>query len=65
MSNITAGKSWARQVGEALDRCDTMLLVVSPRSIASDNSDDEWNYFLDKKKSVIRCSSRQPTRPTA
>ncbi len=51
--SITAGKSWARQVGEALDRCELMLLILSPRSMASDNSDDEWNYFLDKKKHVI------------
>jgi CRP-like cAMP-binding protein len=51
--SITAGKSWARQVGEALDRCELMLLILSPRSMASDNSDDEWNYFLDKKKPVI------------
>jgi CRP-like cAMP-binding protein len=51
--SITAGKSWARQVGDALDRCEVMLLIVSPRSMASENSDDEWNYFLDKKKPVI------------
>lgn len=51
--SIAPGKSWARQVGEALDRCPLMVLIVSPHSMASENSDDEWNYFLDKRKEVI------------
>ncbi|MFA5883087.1 MAG: TIR domain-containing protein [Acidimicrobiia bacterium] len=51
--NIEAGRSWARQIGEALDRCRAMAVVVSPASIASENSDDEWNYYLDKKKPVV------------
>lgn len=51
--NIVPGKSWARQVGEALDRCVLMVLIVSPHSMSSENSDDEWNYFLDKRKEVI------------
>lgn len=53
VDSIEPGKSWARQVGDALDRCEVMVLVVSPRSMASENSDDEWNYFLDKRKPVI------------
>lgn len=51
--DIGAGKSWARQVAEALDRCTAMVVVMSPASMASDNSDDEWNYYLDKKKPVL------------
>lgn len=51
--SIAAGKSWARQVAEALDRCDAMVLVMSPASVASENSDDEWNYYLDKQKPVV------------
>ncbi len=50
---IEAGKSWARQIGEALDRCRAMVVVLSPASIASENSDDEWNYYLDKRKLVV------------
>jgi hypothetical protein len=51
--SITAGKSWARQVAEALDRCAAMVVVMSPASMSSENSDDEWNYYLDKKRPVI------------
>jgi CRP-like cAMP-binding protein len=50
---IDPGRSWARQIGEALDHCQIMLLVLSPAAIASENVDDEWNYFLDQKKKVV------------
>lgn len=50
---IDPGKSWARQIGEALDHCQLMLLVLSPQALASENVDDEWNYFLDHKKKVV------------
>lgn len=53
VDSITAGKSWARQVGEALDTCWAMVLVLSPASLASENSDDEWNFYLDKQKPVF------------
>lgn len=50
---IQAGKSWARQIGEALDSSRLLLLVLSPDSLASDNVEDEWNYFLDKHKPIV------------
>lgn len=50
---IEPGKSWARQIGEALDSCQNMLLVLSPAAFASENVDDEWNYFLDQKKKIV------------
>ena len=50
---MEAGRSWARQVGQALDECRAMLLVLSPASAASENVEDEWNYYLDQKKPVV------------
>ena len=50
---IEAGKSWARQIGHALDTCQVMLLVLSPSSVSSENAEDEWNYYLDLKKPVV------------
>lgn len=50
---IDPGRSWARQIGEALDQCQIMLLVLSPAAFESENVDDEWNYFLDQKKMVV------------
>ncbi len=50
---VDPGKSWARQIGEALDTCEVMLLILSPTSVASENVEDEWNYFLDRKKPAV------------
>jgi CRP-like cAMP-binding protein len=50
---LEAGKSWARQIGSALDHCGVMLLVLSPTSVVSENVEDEWNYYLDQKKPVV------------
>jgi CRP-like cAMP-binding protein len=50
---IDPGKSWGRQIGEALDSCQVMLLVLSPNSVDSENVEDEWNYYLDQKKPVV------------
>lgn len=50
---IRAGSSWARQIGQALDDCNLMLLILSPESLVSENVEDEWNYYLDKKKPII------------
>ena len=50
---IEPGISWARQIGEALDTCQILLLVLSPNSVASENVEDEWNYYLDQKKPVV------------
>lgn len=58
---IEPGRSWARQIGEALDRSTVMLLVFSPAALASENVDDEWNYFLDQRKPVV-CALHQPCK---
>ncbi|MDX2160861.1 MAG: TIR domain-containing protein [bacterium] len=51
--DIEAGKSWARQIGEALDRCTVMILLLSPAAILSGHVEDEWNYYLDKGKPIL------------
>lgn len=50
---LQPGQSWARQIGEALDTCQSMLLVLSPASVSSTNVEDEWNYYLDQKKPTL------------
>jgi CRP-like cAMP-binding protein len=50
---LEPGKSWARQIGEALDTCQVMLLILSPHSVASNNVEDEWNYYLDQQKPTV------------
>lgn len=50
---LEPAQSWARQIGRALDLCELMVLVLSAASVASENVEDEWNYYLDQKKPVI------------
>lgn len=50
---LQAGGSWGRQIGEALDTCRLMLLILSPDSLTSEKVEDEWNYFLDNGKPII------------
>jgi len=50
---IEPAKSWARQIGEALDGCQCMIVVLSPTSVSSENVEDEWNYYLDQKKPTL------------
>jgi len=58
---LTPGRSWARQIGEALDACQVMIVVLSPRSVASENVEDEWNYYLDQKKPTL-CVRVEPCK---
>ena len=53
VEQIPAGEDWSNEVNKALQTCDYMLLVISPESMASDQVDKEWKYFLTKKKLII------------
>ena len=61
--DIVAGKSWARQIGEALDSCEIMLLVFSEQAMESTNVEDEWNYYLDRGKMIIPVMHQRCTVP--
>lgn len=61
--DIEPGESWSRQIGRALDACEVMLLILSPDALDSENVDDEWNYFLDVKKTVLPIMHRPCTIP--
>ena len=50
---IHGGARWSTSVQEGLDRCDALVLVVSPSSMASKHVEDEWQYVLDKDKPVV------------
>lgn len=58
--DIESGESWARQIGKALDDCKVMVLILSPASMASNNVDDEWNYYLDKGRHIVPISRNSP-----
>jgi len=53
IEDIPVGMKWSRAIQEGLDVSDVLLVVISPESMASNNVEDEWQYYLDQKKPVI------------
>ena len=50
--DIRPGTNWDRSVEDALGRCRTMLVIMSPTAVASENVQDEWSYFLERGRVV-------------
>lgn len=50
---LQVGKPWQQQIDGAIAACEIMLLVVSPRAIASQNVCREWDLALKQGKRVI------------
>lgn len=53
LKNIASGANWDLEVQRGLDNSDTMLVLLSPSSSASQNVADEWSYFAEKGKRII------------
>jgi len=53
VEDIPAGMKWSSAIQQGLDRANLMIVVISPESMASNNVEDEWQYYLDNKKPVI------------
>jgi hypothetical protein len=51
--DIRAAGKWDRQVEDALQKSDAMILILTPASVGSENVADEWSYYLDEKKPVL------------
>lgn len=51
--DIGPGQLWDRAVQSALENCPSVLIILSPASVNSDNVMDEINFALDQKKSLI------------
>jgi TIR domain-containing protein len=50
---LIPGTPWKEQIAKGLNDADTVLLVVSKASIASEYVELEWRHFLDTNKRVI------------
>lgn len=50
---LVPGTPWADQIKAGLERSDTVLLVVSKASLASEYVELEWRHFLETNKRVI------------
>ena len=52
-ADIHAGVKWSTAIQQGLRASNAMILIISPDSMVSTNVEDEWQYFLDKKKPII------------
>src|SRR5579859_1300618 len=50
--NIHAG-NWDQQIAQALKDSTAMIVILSPKSMASENVTDEWSDFLDQRKPIV------------
>src|SRR5690349_20472582 len=44
---------WSTAIQNGLKECDAMIVILSPESMASNNVEDKWHYYLDKKKKLF------------
>jgi hypothetical protein len=56
---ILFGDDWLDAIGEALDTCDVLLLVLSPSALASRNVKIEYRYFFNQDKPIVPILYRQ------
>jgi len=50
---ILGGDDWMNAIGEALNVCDILILVLSPEALKSRNIRMEYRYFLRQEKPII------------
>ena len=51
--DIGPGQLWDRAVQNALESCPSVLIILSPASVNSDNVMDEVSFALDQKKALV------------
>lgn len=61
--DVNPGQRWDHAVEEALSRCDGMLAVLSPDSVASQNVMDEVSYALEEGKLMVPLLLRPTSMP--
>src|SRR5579859_4774267 len=45
--------NWDQQVAQALKESAAMIVILTPKSVASENVTDEWSDFLDQQKPIV------------
>lgn len=53
LEDIPAGMKWSTVIQQGLNECEAMIVILSPDAMASRNVEDEWQYYLDKRKKLI------------
>ena len=62
---IAGGAMWRKQIVEAIDGADVVLLVLSPHSVNSDNVRKELDIAEEAKKSLLPVEIQRVTVPKA
>ncbi len=52
-ADIHAGVKWSSAIQQGLRDAKAMIVIISPASMASTNVEDEWQWFLDRRKPLI------------
>src|SRR5437588_2026479 len=60
---LAGGQRWRRELQEAVERAQVLLIVLSPEAVASVNVQIEYDFALDERKAVIPVYYRQCTVP--
>ncbi|HEX2905351.1 MAG TPA: TIR domain-containing protein [Phototrophicaceae bacterium] len=51
--HLVAGTHWDKEVEDNLRQCSTMILVLSPKGVASDEVRAEWDFFKESGRAII------------
>jgi hypothetical protein len=51
--DIVSGERWDEAVEKALEACRSILIILSPASVVSDNIRDELSFAIDEGKQII------------
>jgi hypothetical protein len=61
--DIPTGARWDDEVEKALNQCEIFLVILTPRSIASNNVKDEIGYAIDSNKRILPVLLENATVP--
>jgi DNA replication initiation complex subunit (GINS family) len=61
--DIRPSEHWDRAIERAVTSCRGLVVIISPRSVASDNVADEISYAIDSGKSVLPVMIERCTLP--
>jgi hypothetical protein len=53
LSSLQGGDNWTNEIPQAIDNCDSCIVVLSPNSVESEWVQKEYTYALKRKKRII------------
>lgn len=62
-SGLEGGQDWLNTIGRALDKCQYMILCVSPDALISEYVKIEYRYFIDERKPIFPVICRPARLP--